>query len=217
MSKREYHQLCPVAYTLDLMCERWMLLIVRDLSLGPLRFTDLLERLPGIGRALLADRLQQLVEGGEIEKTELPPPAASAVYKLTEKSNKYLELLELLAQWGMRHLFDPISSEGHFEPDMAPLALLMSYCPESASGVNLTIEFLIDEKLSHIDIQEGYPIARRGPAAHADARLAGDTATLLQLRKGQLTGTQAIESGRLRIEGDFDTAVRFFALVGLAE
>ena len=84
MAKRNYHQFCAIAHALDIVGERWTLLVVRELLMGPKRFTDLLSNLPGIGTNLLAARLKELEEQGIIERSTLPPPAASSVYVLTE-------------------------------------------------------------------------------------------------------------------------------------
>src|SRR5260370_38322892 len=83
-SPRSYDQYCAVARGLDVIGDRWTLLLVRDLLLGPKRYKDLLAGLPGIGTNLLADRLHELEGAGLIERTAFPPPAGSTVYRLTE-------------------------------------------------------------------------------------------------------------------------------------
>ena len=88
MTKRTFDQNCPIARSLDVVGERWTLLIVRELVLGPKRYTDLREALPGIWTNLLADRLRQLESAGVIARRELPPPAARTVYELTERGRQ---------------------------------------------------------------------------------------------------------------------------------
>src|SRR5581483_3423202 len=83
-TRRSYRQYCGVARALDVVGERWTLLIIRDLLLGPRRYKDLLEGLPGIGTNLLADRLKELERHGIVRRTVLPPPAGSTVYELTD-------------------------------------------------------------------------------------------------------------------------------------
>jgi DNA-binding HxlR family transcriptional regulator len=83
MGRRRYHQYCPVARALDVVGERWTLLIIRELLLGPRRFTDLADGLPGIGSSVLSNRLADLERSGLVAKRTLPPPAASVVYELT--------------------------------------------------------------------------------------------------------------------------------------
>jgi DNA-binding HxlR family transcriptional regulator len=98
-----YEQLCPVALALDDVGERWSLIIVRDLALGPLRFSDLLETNQGIGPNLLTQRLKALLAKGIVARRTLPPPAASTVYELTEKGRDLLPVLVELARYGARH------------------------------------------------------------------------------------------------------------------
>lgn len=100
MSQRTYNQYCPIAHALDLIGERWSLLIVRDLLLGPKRFSDLRAALPGIGTNILTDRLKGLEEAGVITKRVLPPPAASTVYELTAYGQQLDGPVQALAQWG---------------------------------------------------------------------------------------------------------------------
>ena len=102
MVKRSYNQYCPVANALDLVGERWTLLIVRELLVGPKRFTDLLKNLPGIGTNLLAARLKELEENKIMERITLPPPAASQVYILTELGRGLEPAITELWMWGSK-------------------------------------------------------------------------------------------------------------------
>jgi DNA-binding HxlR family transcriptional regulator len=103
---KSYHQYCPVAHALDLVGERWSLLVVRELVHGPLRYSDLIERL-GCPTNVLAARLRQLENGGVVEKRKLPPPAASTIYELTEYGRGLRPVLHALAHWGARSLGPP--------------------------------------------------------------------------------------------------------------
>ena len=111
MPARSYGQYCPVAKTLELVGERWTLLIVRELLVGPQRFTDLHAALEGIPRNLLADRLRDLEAHDIVTRAELPPPAARAVYQLTEAGQGLLPVIGALAQWGLTHLPPPEPGE----------------------------------------------------------------------------------------------------------
>ena len=119
MSKR-YDQYCPVACALGLVGERWTLLIVRELLVGPQRFTDLHVALAGIPRNLLADRLRDLEAHGIVTRQELPPPAARTVYELTGPGRELLPVIGALAQWGLAHLPPP----GPGEPVSPALGVL---------------------------------------------------------------------------------------------
>jgi len=111
MPARSYGHYCPVAKTLELVGERWTLLIVRELLVGPQRFTDLHATLEGIPRNLLADRLRDLEANGVIARKALPPPAARSVYELTEAGMALLPVIGALAQWGLAHLPPPAPGE----------------------------------------------------------------------------------------------------------
>ncbi len=104
---KSYNQYCPIAHALDVVGERWALLIVRDLLCGPRRYTDLLDGLPGISTNILASRLRELEAGGVVRKTKLPPPAASTVYELTPHGQGLRPVLHELARWGARSLGPP--------------------------------------------------------------------------------------------------------------
>jgi DNA-binding HxlR family transcriptional regulator len=108
---KRYDQYCPVAHALDLVGERWALLIVRELIHGPKRYTDLAEHLPGIGTNILAARLRSLEDFGIVSKRTLPPPAASKVYELTEYGYGLRAAMRELALWGARSLGPPSDEE----------------------------------------------------------------------------------------------------------
>ena len=114
MKKRGYDQYCGIAHALDLVGDRWALLVVRELMRGPLRYTDLVDRLPGIGTNILAARLRDLEAGGIVAKRTLPPPAASRVYDLTEYGQALKPVLRELGLWGARSLGPPTHEEELF-------------------------------------------------------------------------------------------------------
>ena len=104
---KPYDQYCPVAHALDLVGERWSLLLVRELQHGPLRYSDLHERLPRCSTNVLATRLKELEAGGVIARRKLPPPAASTVYELTETGASLAPVIGALARWGLQTLGPP--------------------------------------------------------------------------------------------------------------
>src|SRR5215831_15975055 len=107
MGDRRYHQYCAVARALDVVGERWTLLIARELLLGPRRFTDLAAGLPGIGSSVLTTRLKELERSGLVVRRTLPPPAASVVYELTDLGRGVGPVLAALAEWGLNVLGPP--------------------------------------------------------------------------------------------------------------
>jgi DNA-binding HxlR family transcriptional regulator len=130
MPARSYGHYCPVAKTLELVGERWTLLIVRELLVGPQRFTDLHAALDGIPRNLLADRLRDLEAHGIIARAELPPPAARSVYEPTDAGRALLPVIGALAQWGLTHLPPPEPGEA-VSPTLAILAERYGLSPRS--------------------------------------------------------------------------------------
>jgi DNA-binding HxlR family transcriptional regulator len=113
MAKR-YDQYCPMAHALDLVGERWSLLVVRELMRGPRRYTDLAASLPGIGTNVLATRLRDLEACGIVSRRTLPPPAASKVYELTDYGRDLRPAMRELALWGARSLGPPTPESGLF-------------------------------------------------------------------------------------------------------
>jgi DNA-binding HxlR family transcriptional regulator len=112
---KHYDQYCPVAHALDLVGERWALLVVRELMHGPKRYTDLAESLPGIGTNILAGRLRDLEASGVVAKRTLPPPAASRVYELTDYGRALKPVMRELALWGARSLGPPTNDDELYE------------------------------------------------------------------------------------------------------
>jgi DNA-binding HxlR family transcriptional regulator len=138
-----YDQYCPVAHALDLVGERWSLLVVRELlEEGPLRYSDLHARLAGCGTNILAARLRTLEEGGVVRRRRLDPPAASWVYELTEYGSGLRDVLHVLAHWGARSLGPPVARDD-LEPGWLPGALRIAL-PSECGGARL--EFRIGEE-----------------------------------------------------------------------
>src|SRR6266498_5348038 len=102
--RKMYEQYCPVARTLDVVGERWTLLIVRDLLMGPKRYTDLRAGLPGIATDILTARLRRLEDAGFVRRRELPPPAPATIYELTETGNRLKPAILALGQVGLATL-----------------------------------------------------------------------------------------------------------------
>ncbi len=190
---KSYHQYCPIAHALDLVGERWSLLVVRELlEEGPLRYSDLHAKLDGCGTNILAARLKALEHGGVIRRRRLEPPAASWIYELTEYGEGLRDVLHVLAHWGARSLGPPTSLDD-LEPGWLPGALRIALPPDGPSG---RIEFRIgDELASFVD---GEVVV--GAAADPDAAVIGDASGFYCLVVDR-------DLGAVSIEGDLD-AVR---------
>src|ERR671920_197784 len=214
MSKRSYNQYCAVARSLDIVGERWTLLIVRELLTGPKRFKDLLEGLPGIGTNLLTARLKDLEGYGVVHRVTLAPPAASKVYELTELGRSLEPVVAALGRWGLEFLGAP-DQEDDLRPAWAVVAMRSALKQEAVRGLQETYEFHIDEEAFHLRIKDGEVEALQGPAVDPDLVVKGDTQAFLALVAGQLEPAEALKSEEIRIEGDQEILARCLEIFGL--
>ena len=169
MAKR-YDQYCPMAHALDLVGDRWSLLVVRELMHGPRRYTDLVEGLPGIGTNILATRLRDLETHGVVSRRTLPPPAASRIYELTDYGRALRPVVRELALWGARSLGPPTPGSGLFDGWVAN-ALDIALAPVAPEG---SFEFRVgDEVASLVDGE-----VRREPVDDPDVVVEADPAAL---------------------------------------
>jgi DNA-binding HxlR family transcriptional regulator len=161
-----YDQYCPVAHALDLVGDRWALLIVRELMPGPKRYTDLNEHLPGIGTNILATRLRDLEASGILIRRTLPPPAASRVYELTDYGRGLRSVIKELGLWGARSLGPPTAQETLF-PGWLQNAIDVILRPSAPPG---RFEFRVgDEVASLVD-----GVAQAGSIDAPDVLVEGD-------------------------------------------
>src|SRR5919107_5404973 len=214
MSKRSYNQYCAVARALDIVGERWTLLIVRELLTGPRRFKDLLEGLPGIGTNLLAARLKNLEGYGVVRRATLPPPAASKVYELTELGQSLEAVIIALGRWGLEFLGTP-AQEDELRPAWAEVAMRSALKRAAPFGLQETYEFHIDEKAFHLRVRDGEVVALQGPAVDPDLVVWGCTQAFLALATGRLEPAEALKSGEIRIEGEPEILARCLEIFGL--
>ena len=201
MRNRSYNQYCGLAYALDIVGERWTLLIVRELIPGPRRFTDLLVGLPGISTNLLSERLKSLEQQGLLCRHLLPPPAGSTVYELTSLGRALENSLIELGKWGSQ--FVPSSSEDASLLNVGSYALTLKtfFRPEIAKGVFETYELHIDNEVLQVRINAGELQVWQGAAINADLVLYTDISSYLRLLTGQINPDEAIAAGLVRIEG----------------
>ena len=214
MSKREYNQYCAAARALDVLGERWTLLLIRELLIGPRRYTDLLKALPGIGTNLLANRLKGLEAAGVVQRSELPPPAASSVYELTERGSELEESIVALARWGLPLLEERRPNDA-WEPEWSILAMRATFRPEAAKGVHEEYEFEVGGKVFFAAVNDGDVSTGPGAAKSPAVTLRADIETFLAVANGSMPMQAAIESGRYVVDGDeaaFERCLRIFSL-----
>jgi DNA-binding HxlR family transcriptional regulator len=200
-NKRTYGQHCTVARALDVVGERWTLLLVRELSTGPKRFKDLLGGLPGIGTNLLAGRLKALEGEGIVRRSTLPPPAGSNVYELTTLGRELEPVLVALSRWGARVLDAP-REDDELRAGWAAVALWSTL--GAAGGSSGTYGFRIDGEAFHLRVGDGGEKVevRQGSASEPDLVVVGDAGTLLAVASGRLSPEEAVQSGALWVEGE---------------
>ncbi|MBI1879714.1 MAG: transcriptional regulator [Chloroflexi bacterium] len=215
MTSRSYNQYCGLAYALDIIGERWTLLIVRELIAGPRRFKDLMDGLPDISTNLLAERLKSLEQQGMLSRHVLPPPAGSTVYELTSLGQALEKTLLELGKWGSQ--FVPPSPEGVALLRLGSYALTVKtfFRPEQAQGVNETYELHIDNEVLQVQIKEGELHVQQGETRKADVIFHTDMPSYLGLLQRQIQADEAVSGGLIRIEGDPGALSRFLNLCGL--
>jgi DNA-binding HxlR family transcriptional regulator len=173
---RTYGDRCGIARALDVVGDRWALLVVRDLLLGPKRFSDLRAGLPRVSPDVLSQRLRELEAAGVLRRAQLPPPAASQVYELTPRGLELEPVVLGLGRWGSRR---PASPDGaSFSPDSAMLGLKALFDPRAARDVRASYELRFGAERFHALIGDGQLTITRGAAEAPDAIIDTDPDTL---------------------------------------
>jgi DNA-binding HxlR family transcriptional regulator len=204
VEKRSYNQYCATARTLDLVGERWTLLLIRELLTGPKRFGDLQRGLHGIGTGLLASRLKHLEAEGLARKLTLPAPARTPAYALTEAGEELGPAVMALARWGMRWAMGERREDESFEPGWAVLGMEVCFDADAAAGVRAVYEFRVGDEVFHIRIDDGTIEATHGPAQRPDAIVETDDETLVAITGGGSALAEALERGDASASGDPD-------------
>jgi len=200
MPRRSYDQYCPLSRALDVVGERWTILIIRELLAGPRRYTDLHADLPGVSTDVLATRLKEMEQDGLITRRRLAPPAAAAVYELTPRGQDLLPALTLLADWGAADLTerrptDALRAHWFAIPLLRQLAELAAPCEG-------TVDVQLDGGTFHIVINGAGPSYAHGPAEDPDARLTLDADACLAVSQGRAALPEMIKKGRVGVDGD---------------
>jgi DNA-binding HxlR family transcriptional regulator len=215
--RRNYSQYCGLAGGLDIIGERWTLLIVRELLTGPCRYNELLANLPGIGTNLLAERLKFLSEAGvirQVAKEGAKEGAKVKAYELTEEGRELRSVILPLARWGLGRLGAP-GSEDVVRPRWAALAV-EAMIDEERAETEEEYEFRIDDEVFHVQISQGKAMVRMGPAAGEPALVATtDALTFVEIGAGRLNPLSATLTRRLTMEGDEGAILRCTRLLGL--
>jgi DNA-binding HxlR family transcriptional regulator len=213
VARRRYHQYCGLAHALELVGERWALLVVRDLLNGPKRFTDLRNGLQRIPTNVLSTRLKELEDAGVVQRRVLPRPSGAVVYELTDYGRGLEDAVLSLARWGTKSIGPPDPSDVISSSAFA-LGLRSAFHPDLARGVTATYEVSFANAVVHLRVDDGAVEAHEGPAEEADLRISGDSA-LPALLSGDLTPAEAERTGAVRLTGDTRLLEPFAAMFHL--
>lgn len=202
---KTYGQYCPVAKALDVVGDRWTLLVIRELALrGPARYSDLQKGLPGIATNLLADRLRDLEAHGVVERRDEPPPVAATLFALTEAGRELEPVVLALGKWGMRFMGDGPEGDDAFRSHWVAFPIARHLRDGDPDAPPTTIELHLDgEPPAVVEIGAGQITTRPGVAPHPgpDLVLEASAAQVLGLLTGRTTLAQAKKRG-LKTTGD---------------
>jgi DNA-binding HxlR family transcriptional regulator/putative sterol carrier protein len=207
--RRTYGEGCAAAHALDLVGERWALLVVRELLLGPKRFTDLREGIPHASPNVLSQRLRELEDSGVVRRGTLPPPAASRIYELTEWGRGLEPVILALGEWGVR---SPHRPRGDMSVDCYALALKTAFDPDAAEGLEATFQLRLDGQRFRARVAEGRFEVARGTVEDPDATIVTDTGTFKSLLWDGRKLADARHAGDVQITGDEKALARFLRL-----
>jgi DNA-binding HxlR family transcriptional regulator len=212
--RRSYDQFCTLALALDIIGERWTLLIVRDLLTGPQRFTDLQEGLPGIGANLLSKRLKELEEYDLIARRRLPPPAASTVYELSALGQALEPVVSAIAEWGSEAItLKPDAKEAkHFKAPWAVLGMKHMFSEEVAERLRGTLELHVDEETVHVKVANGQIKPGIGPAKAPTVVAHMNLETYKAMVLMEARPEELIAEGRISLHGKQEDALSFYEL-----
>lgn len=210
MKKRSYNQNCALAHALDVIGERWSLVLVRELLIGPRRFKDLMDGLAGIGTNLLASRLKELELANIVERTILPPPAGSAVYKLTSLGRSLEFAVHELIKWGFQ-LKEKGQPENLSKPEWDIVAMRSLFQPGKAQGKNGVCQFQVEDVFYYVIIENGNAEIELGEIRCPDVIVTTDRKTLAKLGKG-MNVDEAVNNDQLQLVGSM---MKFREIVSL--
>ncbi|WP_396594095.1 winged helix-turn-helix transcriptional regulator [Brevundimonas sp. R86498] len=212
-SARRYDDACGAAHALDLIGERWALLVIREMMFGPRRFGELRASLPGISANVLSQKLEALEASGVVQRLRLPPPASVQVYDLTDWGREIRPVFGMLGMWAARSpLHDPTLP-------LSAISMMMSFQtmfrPERAAGVAVTVGFRFGEDRFTARVIDGALQIERGEAGSAEVTVTGAPPALAGLVYGGQSLAALETAGALSVEGDREALVRFAGLFAL--
>lgn len=213
--KRSYNDICGLAHALELVGERWALLVLRELAYGPKRFTDLRTGLPSASPNVLSQRLRELEAAAVVRRRRLAPPAGSSVYELTEWGQELEPTLRDLGRWAARSPNFP--EEGNMSPDSVAMSMQTMFDAAAADDLDALFELRLGEDRFRMQVAEGRLDVSRGEAADAAGVIETTPPALVELIYRDRKVADAEQAGDLRIEGDRGAVMRFIGLFRLPD
>jgi DNA-binding HxlR family transcriptional regulator len=198
MARRNYQQSCALATALDVVGERWTLLLIRELLIGPRRFNQLLAGLRGIGTNLLAERLKQLENAGVVARMD--PAERDSGYQLTAMGSELREAVYALVRWGTRRLPISFDDEHLSRPEWDMVAINALFQPDQAADVKAVFQFEVDGFCYFARIDCGTLRVGPGITSSPDLTIRTDRATLAAIGRGAAVEA-AVAAGRLQLSG----------------
>lgn len=198
---KSYQQYCSVARALDVVGDRWVLLIVRELlALGPSRYSDLKRGLPGIASNLLAERLKAMEAEGLLERYDAPPPVGTGLYRLTARGRELQDVVHALARWGRERMYSGAADGDAVQPQWSALFAGLELSPRVARGAKVVVGIETGGEAVHATLRHGAFEVGRGAAPDADVTLSGPATLVGAVLTGRLTPQEAADLG-LEIAG----------------
>ncbi|HWA48423.1 MAG TPA: winged helix-turn-helix transcriptional regulator [Dongiaceae bacterium] len=215
IGKRSYDDGCAMAHALDLVGERWALLVIRELMLGPKRFTDLRASLPGISANVLTQRLEELEAVSILKRLKLPPPIATWVYQLTDWGMELEPIVQSFGKWAARspHLPDG----AHMSVNSVVLSFRTMFNSDAAGDFRARLQLNLSGEPFQVTIGDGVIAIMRGEIAQPDATLDGSSDAIAALVYGGRDLDEAVRVGELNVGGDVAKLKRFARLFPLPD
>nr|WP_042180189.1 winged helix-turn-helix transcriptional regulator [Kibdelosporangium sp. MJ126-NF4]CEL14244.1 Transcriptional regulator, HxlR family [Kibdelosporangium sp. MJ126-NF4] len=197
--RRSYGDGCATAQALDIVGERWALLIVRELLLGPKRFTDLRADLPGVSPTVLAQRLREFTREGVVHHRRMAPPMSVHIYELTEWGHKLEPVIHMLGMWALQSPTPPCAPPQSVDANVLSLRVLFD--PDAARGRTVRFALNVDERRYRVCVMDGGLDLARGEVHAPDATIDTDVLTLHALLHRTRSVHDALEAGAIKVSG----------------
>ncbi len=214
MPKFSYGQYCPIAYALDILGERWTMLVIRELMHGPRTYKSMFQNLPDMGAIKLTRRLNSLERKGVVHRQTTEPRSADELYRLTERGEKLKPILKDLAAWGLESLALPTEQEV-YSPLWSLIEFQIMFKPEKADNLNMMFELRVENESFHVVIGNGTLSTHVGPASSPLFIISTDSATFIMILRGHLSLRMAIQQQRVAVDGSLAALSRTLDIFGL--